>query len=268
METRVCARCKIEKNLMDDFRGRTKKNGKTYYSHTCKQCTIDNDRGRKSEWYFANRGRLLVKNSKNYYENKEGRTGYRKRYYEDNKKEITIRNKKYIELHPAVKKKCSDNYHATHKEEERLYKEKNKDKLNRQVAARVRNRRKTDMCFKLRTNISGAVRLALKGKKNRKSILKYLPYTMSELKAYLELLFESWMTWDNWGLYSAKTWNDNEPATWTWNIDHIMPQSILPYTTMTDDNFKKCWALSNLRPLSAKQNILDGSLRIRHGEVV
>ena len=27
---------------------------------------------------------------------------------------------------------------------------------------------------------------------------------------------------------------------------------------MEDDNFKKCWALENLRPLSAKQNIVDG----------
>lgn len=28
---------------------------------------------------------------------------------------------------------------------------------------------------------------------------------------------------------------------------------------MEDENFKKCWALSNLRPLSAKQNVLDGN---------
>jgi hypothetical protein len=33
---------------------------------------------------------------------------------------------------------------------------------------------------------------------------------------------------------------------------------------MEDDNFKKCWALNNLRPLSAKQNILDGTTKIRH----
>ena len=31
-----------------------------------------------------------------------------------------------------------------------------------------------------------------------------------------------------------------------------------------DDNFKKCWALENLRPLSSKQNLLDGSTRVRH----
>lgn len=33
---------------------------------------------------------------------------------------------------------------------------------------------------------------------------------------------------------------------------------------MNEENFKKCWALSNLRPYSAKQNLLDGANRKRH----
>lgn len=69
--------------------------------------------------------------------------------------------------------------------------------------------------------------------------------------------FEPWMTWGNHGRYS-KLWNDNDSLTWTWQIDHIISQSKLPYTSMTDENFKKCWALENLRPLSAKQNIIKG----------
>jgi hypothetical protein len=28
--------------------------------------------------------------------------------------------------------------------------------------------------------------------------------------------------------------------------------------------FKDCWALANLRPLSAKQNLMDGVTRARH----
>jgi hypothetical protein len=49
-------------------------------------------------------------------------------------------------------------------------------------------------------------------------------------------------------------------------IDHIVPQSDLPYSSMNDENFQKCWALENLRPLSAKQNYLDGMTRIRHNK--
>ena len=72
---------------------------------------------------------------------------------------------------------------------------------------------------------------------------------------------------DNQGVYNAKTWDDNDSSTWTWQIDHIIPQSDLPYTEMSHDpnsNFQKAWALSNLRPLSAKQNVLDGARRTRH----
>ncbi len=38
-------------------------------------------------------------------------------------------------------------------------------------------------------------------------------------------------------------------------------------TTYNDEDFKKCWSLDNLRPLSAKQNLLDGNTRIRHYKV-
>ena len=86
---------------------------------------------------------------------------------------------------------------------------------------------------------------------------------MQELKEHLEAQFEPWMNWSNWGRYHKNKWNDNDPATWTWQLDHIIPQYKLPYISMGDDNFKKCWALSNLRPHSAKQNLLDGTGKIR-----
>jgi hypothetical protein len=88
---------------------------------------------------------------------------------------------------------------------------------------------------------------------------------MQELREYLEQRFEPWMTWNNYGTYKGEDiWKDNDITTWTWQIDHIIPQSDLPYSSMEDDNFKKCWALENLRPLSAKQNWLDGVKKVRH----
>ena len=100
--------------------------------------------------------------------------------------------------------------------------------------------------------------------KDKKSCIKYLPYTIDELKNHLELNFEPWMSWENYGKFNSKIWNDNDQSTWTWQIDHIIPQSKLLYTNMLDANFKKCWSLSNLRPLSSKQNFLDGVFRTRH----
>ena len=76
------------------------------------------------------------------------------------------------------------------------------------------------------------------------------------------------MNWNNHGLYRKNIWDDNDPLTWTWQLDHIIPHSVLPYKSMEDENFKKAWALSNLRPLSAKQNLLDDATKIRHYDKV
>jgi len=75
--------------------------------------------------------------------------------------------------------------------------------------------------------------------------MKHLPYTQEQLKEHLENQFDSKMTWDNYGTY--------------WHIDHIYPQSLLPYDSLEHPNFQKCWALENLRPLEAKANIKKGN---------
>jgi transposase-like protein len=96
------------------------------------------------------------------------------------------------------------------------------------------------------------------------SCTQNLPYSIKELKAHLEAQFEPWMTWDNWGVYNLETWKDDDQTTWVWHIDHIKPCSEFIYKSMQDEQFQKCWALANLRPLSAKQNVSDGATRIRH----
>lgn len=122
---------------------------------------------------------------------------------------------------------------------------------------------------RLRHNVSRLIYIKLKnngGSKEGKSISNYLPYTIQELKEHLESQFEPWMNWDNQGFYKLSDWNDNDPSTWKWQLDHIIPQSDLFYSSMKDENFKKCWALSNLRPYSAKQNVLDGTQGLRNGK--
>ena len=124
-----------------------------------------------------------------------------------------------------------------------------------------------DPSYKLRGNISSYIYQTLKNNnisKNNNSILKYLSYSIKELKLHFENQFEPWMTWENWGRYNAKTWNDNDSTTWTWQIDHIIPHSTFKYSSMDCQEFKICWALDNLRPYSAKQNIIDGGTQIRH----
>lgn len=125
-------------------------------------------------------------------------------------------------------------------------------------------KRKSDPIYVLKDNISRSINKALasnNSSKNGKSCSNYLPYTIEELKTYVESQFEPWMNWSNRGVYKVNEWDDNDPSTWKWNLDHIEPHSKFKYETMDCDEFRKCWALSNLRPYSAKQNIIDGNRR-------
>lgn len=116
---------------------------------------------------------------------------------------------------------------------------------------------------KLRKRLSRAIHHCLRGTAKNISVLDILPYSIDDLKAHLESKFEPWMRWDNWGNYNSETWKDNDPATWTWQIDHIQPLASFSFETMHDLAFKQAWSLKNLRPLSAKQNICDGASRKR-----
>lgn len=149
----------------------------------------------------------------------------------------------------------------------KIYREDNKEEIKNRRNRSVKQKRQTDPAFKIKSNVSRAIRHIFKKNNSSKlgePILRYLQYTAQELKIHLEKQFEPWMNWNNYGKYVKNKWNDYDQSTWTWNIDHIIPQSDLPYTSMKDENFKKCWSLSNLRPLASKINFIDGITRIRH----
>jgi hypothetical protein len=164
--------------------------------------------------------------------------------------------KEFYQANPGYKSKADKEYYT-----------KNKDKIIQRQNVNESIKRKCDIKFKLKKNLSRSINFNLHrnfSSKNRKSCLSYLSYSMKELKKHLEYHFESWMNWNNYGVYKASSWNDNDESTWTWQIDHIIPHSTFKYTSMEDEEFKRCWSLDNLRPLSSKQNFLDGVNRERH----
>jgi|WetSurMetagenome_2_1015567.scaffolds.fasta_scaffold133895_3 hypothetical protein len=132
---------------------------------------------------------------------------------------------------------------------------------------RMSVKRSQNPMFRVSSNISRTISFMLTAggsSKAGKSFRNYVAWDSAELKAHLEFQFEPWMNWDNYGKYNYTTWKDDDITTWTWQVDHIIPRSDLPYTSMEDENFKKCWSLDNLRPLNSKLNILDGTSRARH----
>lgn len=168
------------------------------------------------------------------------------------------------------KKENDNRYRQNHKNKIKEYKIKNKKRDNE----RNKNRLKNDHVYYLMHQCSHSVCLMLSknnSSKNGKSSRRYFPFTKEELKLHIEKQFSNienldnngkvWMNWNNRGMYVSESWDDNDSATWKWQLDHIIPHSKLPYSSMEEENFKKCWTLSNLRPYSAKQNLIDGNRR-------
>jgi len=173
------------------------------------------------------------------------------RYYQKNRERLLKESRERYHKNIENEKKRANKYHHDNKN---VIKEKRK--------VRAKEKRLVDPIFKLKSNISRRIRYILKvsnSSKSGQSILEYLGYSICDLKEHIGRQFESWMSWDNYGHYRINNWDDNDSSTWTWQIDHIIPQSKLLYTNMEDENFKKCWSLENLRPLSAKENFIKGN---------
>ena len=221
----------------------------------------------KKTYYKNNKEKLDKNNKKNRELHKEEYAVTRRQYKLDNKDKILKEAKIYYILNKdKIKEYLAENADAIGLRSKR-YKLDHREEIRLWTNEYTKQKRKNSPSYKLRTSFSSAINRALRvngGSKRKKSILQYIAYTIQELKDHLESLFEPWMTWDNWGLYNSKVWKDADQSTWVWNIDHITPHSTFKYVSMEEELFKQCWALSNLRPLSAKQNLLDGANRVRH----
>lgn len=247
---KICIKCGLEKKIYDFRQGKNqciicmRKQQKEYRDNNKQKIKLVN-----KSYYENNKDLIKIKQKKYAGINSTRKATANKIYYETNKKIILKKQKKYYENNKE--QSLNRGYE---------YRKNNKEKINLKNNIRLKDRRASDPIFKLRTRLSSSIRNSIKrrNKSKKGSILDFLPYTLDQLKTYIESLFEPWMNWNNWSKYNAKTWDDNDRSTWVWNLDHIIPHHYFNYSSMEDDEFKQCWALENLRPLSAKQNIIDG----------
>lgn len=172
-----------------------------------------------------------------------------KKYYSENRKKIISDKIKYQKSLPEGKKKEYDrNYRLKNPEKFKKYEKikRQKQKFKEWRNKYEKQKRDKDPSIKLRTYVSNRIRHTLKKNLSFKdsSCLNYLPYTVEQLKQHLEEQFTSNMTWENYGIL--------------WHIDHIIPQFLLPFSSMKDENFLVCWGLKNLRPLEKSENLRKG----------
>lgn len=115
---------------------------------------------------------------------------------------------------------------------------------------RIRQRRLAETCamFNLNHRMRHGISQSLgKGIKNGRSWRSLVGYTANELYRHLERQFLRGMTWEKRG---------------EWHIDHIIPLSSFKFTSPDDPEFRAAWALTNLRPLWAKDNLLKNNQRL------
>lgn len=65
-------------------------------------------------------------------------------------------------------------------------------------------------------------------------------FDLATLQRHIERQFVPGMTWQNIG---------------QWHVDHIVPLKAFTFSTAEDADFRAAWALSNLRPLWAQDNL-------------
>jgi len=152
---------------------------------------------------------------------------YHRSYYQLHKEQRIIYNRNYYQLHKDKHKEYYEKYRQSHKDESNKYQRRYYQE-HQTVAKRINHCMRVTICDTLR------------GKKAGRRWEQLVGYTLQDLIKHLENLFEPWMSWDNYG---------------KWHVDHIKPKSLFHYESTDDEEFKKCWALENLQPLEAIENL-------------
>ena len=248
--------------------------GKSYCSDSCKPSSylnrvadIQKNRKCKVCKVIVGKGKIYCRTCFKNERNKRARKRYRendmtlgrktwyKQYYKDNKDRIKALQLKYKKERQALRKEefkkikihCSDcnefmgsrlelyGYKQAHPKVPRC--EECKRILHNKRAKEYRKNPKN----RLTTDVRTRVYQTLKGGKKHKSTFDALGYTPQQLMEHLEKNMEDGMNWDNYTKHG-------------WHIDHTKPVDAFNFTSTEDEEFKKCWDLSNLKPMWAKDN--------------
>lgn len=171
---------------------------------------------------------------------------HQQKYYKDTNYDSIMGKKHYQENKEHYKKTHSKYYYA------------NKDKTLQRGRKNRAIRQATDPDFVLKKRLRSQIRDHLKRNKLSKDFYTFdlLGYNVEELRSRLESLFEQnslpekeKLSWDNMGN--------------VWHIDHIKPCASFKFVnddgSLNKDDIKECWALENLQPMYAEDNMSKSS---------
>jgi hypothetical protein len=117
----------------------------------------------------------------------------------------------------------------------------------RERARKAKAAYRADPTNRINRNISEVVRSHFRKMKTSKPSggwCQFVGYSLEELKTHIEARFVEGMSWENYG---------------EWHLDHIKPKAAFTFLDTSDSEFLECWALSNLQPLWAEDNLAKGA---------
>jgi hypothetical protein len=208
MQTKVCSKCKLEKDVCEFHKHPTSKYG---VRGVCKQC------------------RLLEK-EKN------------KLYREKNNETIKIKNKLWLENNPNYMKEYHKNYNIKNRDKINQKVKKWREKNLKEILPKLRKKRKekydNDLNFKLKHLLRSRINKIIKYNRNKSSI-EILGCTINEFKKYIENNFKDGMTWDNYGYYG---WHIDHiiPISLAKSDDELM--KLCHFT-----NLQPLWGIENIK---------------------
>jgi hypothetical protein len=224
METKVCTKCDVEKNICEFGKLKSSKDGYRYF---CKKCRNniektyegDNVSKRKKKWRNSNKEKI-----KNHYqETRQTILDYQKKYREENLGKIKERGKKYYNIN---KKEILD--------KNKVYKKNTKNIRNIYESNKKKNNPVYSLLCGMRSRLCNYLKKSDITKRNK--TFDIVGCDPQFLKEHLENQFIDGMGWDNRG---------------EWHIDHIIPLS----SAKTEDELYKLCHYTNLQPLWAEDNL-------------
>lgn len=216
MQSKRCGRCRTLKAI-DQYLV-TKKGIESYCNDCRKQA--------KRESYRRNKVSILAK---------------QKQFKIDNPDIVKERRRKEKSKHKDRYRERSREWSKKNPEKRKEILKRSRERCRGQIREYERNKRATDLNFKLRQNMRARVKLALKAQRavKAKGTCELIGCTIQELRSHLESQFQHGMTWNNYG---------------TWHIDHIKPLALFDLTDATQQLQAFHW--SNMQPLWAHENLL------------
>ena len=211
---KVCSLCKKEKEIVLFKKDNKRADG---ISSHCKECA----RIRCLEYYYKTKESRSEKIKESNKRNKMNNdySEYRKDYYVNNKEKV--------------------------KEGKKIYYSNNKEKSNEYAKNYYNNRIKYDNLYKIKHQVRSIISKSFNknGFTKTSKTQEMLGCSFEEFKLHLESLFETWMTWENRGLYNGE-------LNYGWDIDHKIPLA----SAETEEDLIRLNHYTNLQPLCGYTN--------------